>query len=305
MRVGLAFNNILSDYLVKTEGFCQIDSSLTSSNINYEIQRGNFDYILYMVNEQDVCLCQNLDLAEEKFKIESLVNSGISVIYISSEHIFNGYCGPYKVTDYADPLNVKGEVDLQNENIVLKNNGKIIRTSDFFMEYSYNFVTGLLRELAFNNIVNVENKRLVNPTYIPHFTEALVHVLNTGYDNYPDVLHIAGCEYINKYRFYLEVAEFWDFDQKLIKPVLNKTILSSKVGRTGGLDVNLSYRLKIPIYSHREGMVVMKETFTKETLLKQIKKGDLNNGYSNGCNGTSNLFFNCDSKNSRILINSN
>ncbi|MFA5317250.1 MAG: sugar nucleotide-binding protein, partial [Dehalococcoidales bacterium] len=137
---------------------------------------------------RQVYLCANLsggvDYCEKnpaqarRFYYDATVNvgnlcggSGASLIFISTDYVFDGANGPYKEEDGKDPLNLYGKLKLEAEEWIRGNLEKhiIARTTNVFgwdpQTVTPNYVMNLYRTLKSGKPFNAPSYLWGNPTY--------------------------------------------------------------------------------------------------------------------------------------------
>ena len=143
--------------------------------------------------------------------------SGARIVYFSSDYVFAGDAGPYHETDPIRPLNVYGKHKVLAEQ-ALPENALIVRTT---IVYGWelegkNFVYRLRKVLGDGKELRVPMDQLGNPTYAPNLAQAVLFLVQIGAHG---VYHVAGAKRVSRYEFALEIANIFDLNVNLIKPV--------------------------------------------------------------------------------------
>jgi dTDP-4-dehydrorhamnose reductase len=101
----------------------------------------------------------------------NVVSLGASVVYFSSDYVFDGTKGrPYVESDATNPIGVYGRTKLDGEREV--SDGWIVRSSWLFGWTGHNFVRTMLRLGAERDEVAVVDDQRGAPTYVGHLAEA-------------------------------------------------------------------------------------------------------------------------------------
>jgi len=107
---------------------------------------------------------------------------GASLIYISTDYVFNG-CSrcPYREFDTPNPLNTYGASKLAGEEMVRSFCRRffIVRTSWVFGAHGANFVTTMLRLGREQGRVRVVGDQVGSPTYARDLAGFLAHLAGT------------------------------------------------------------------------------------------------------------------------------
>jgi len=145
-----------------------------------------------------------------------------SVVFISSNGIYDGNNAPYGEDDEAKPVNYYGETKLEGELIAKKAkvNSAIVRP---ILMYGWNnpfergnIVTTALSQLKNNKRVAIYDDVYCNPLYAGNCAKAIWSIVNR--DKY-DVFNVAGGEIVNIYGLIRKAAEIFGLDTALIDPV--------------------------------------------------------------------------------------
>lgn len=130
-----------------------------------------------------------VDKAEDDFEAaekincfgpENLALSGVPLIHVSTDYVFNGQnCRPYAETDATAPCSVYGRTKSAGEQAVLKNadTALVIRTAWLYSEFGNNFVKTMRRLGQEKNSLNVVFDQVGTPTYAKDLAQAIVEIL--------------------------------------------------------------------------------------------------------------------------------
>lgn len=175
----------------------------------------------------------------------------ISVIFLSTDHIFDGMGGPYREdSKLTAPVNFYGQTKMSMEAVGNDfDNVKIVRTSTLF------FPKRVLPVLP-------EYPTFLNRSfmYLPDFASSLFEYANR-FQEMPKVLHLSGSEAISWYEFGLSLASVFKQDKEKISPRRKEIKNFSGAPRPykAGLNVTLSKRLGFKQYSVLDGIKQMRE----------------------------------------------
>jgi dTDP-4-dehydrorhamnose reductase len=121
------------------------------------------------------------------------------------------------------------------------------------------FVTAILGKLLAKGEptqFNVVSTLWGTPTYIPHLASALLDYC--VFEPKPDILNIAGADYVSRYTWAMLIADAWNADSNLILETdLVNTV--AKCPKKAGLSTELAVKLGIPIHSLMDGLLALKE----------------------------------------------
>jgi dTDP-4-dehydrorhamnose reductase len=132
---------------------------------------------------------------------------GASVVYISSDYVFDGAKGaPYVETDQPAPLSAYGRTKLAGEEATATANKRhfIVRSSWLFGIGGGNFVETMLRLAADHGEVLVVRDQVGSPTYTWHLAYGLVRLIE-GIEF--GIHHMAAAGHCSWYDFAREIFE--------------------------------------------------------------------------------------------------
>ncbi|MCP4410907.1 MAG: SDR family oxidoreductase [Gammaproteobacteria bacterium] len=231
--------------------------------LNQAILKIKPDAIIHSAAQTDVDACETQML--EAMSVNAGGTYGLGqvypgkIVYISTDYVFDGQMGPYTEMDAPNPINVYGWSKLGGE-LALRNRGKtndlIIRTTCLYDRDSANFITKIAKTLLAGKRVSVPITLYGNPTYIPHFAEA---VLEATRQDISGVLNIAGDQVVSRF----ELA--WNIGRILGVPNNSLIFAGHVYGNAprplnAGLITDKAKKLNLPLYSPTEGLEDALET---------------------------------------------
>lgn len=142
---------------------------------------------------------------------ETCARRGIGIIHISTDYVFDGSKGaPYLETDTAAPLGVYGRSKFAGEEQLRTATDRhvIVRTAWLYSPYGNNFLKTMLRLGAERQELSIVNDQYGNPTYAPHFADALLELSSraqgSGFEGW-GTYHLAGSGEATWYEFAREI----------------------------------------------------------------------------------------------------
>ena len=147
------------------------------------------------------------------------------IIHISSDYIFDGTNGPYSENDKPNPLGYYGRTKLASEN-VLKISGAmytILRTNVLYGTANSrpDFVRWVVKNVRERKQINIVTDQVNNPT----FTDDLVQAINRVIEfRKQGIYHVGGREFLSRFEFCEIIAEVFNLNKNLIKPILTEQL---------------------------------------------------------------------------------
>jgi dTDP-4-dehydrorhamnose reductase len=132
---------------------------------------------------------------------------GASVVYVSSDYIFDGIKGaPYVESDQVAPLSAYGRTKLAGEEATIAANKRhfVVRSAWLFGIGGPNFVETMLRLAASGNEVLVVRDQVGSPTYTWHLAYGIVRLIE-GIEF--GIHHMAAAGQCSWYEFAREIFE--------------------------------------------------------------------------------------------------
>ena len=163
------------------------------------------------------------------------------IIQLSTDYVFDGKAGQYNENSSVNPINVYGRTKLEAENF-LKENSKdslIIRTNvlyDYVSESPASFLNWVVKSLQDDKKINVVDDQWNNPTWTKSIAVAIDKAIKIELNG---LIHWGDNDYVSRYDFAIKIAETFQLNKKLIKPI--KTAELNQIAPRplkGGLDMD-------------------------------------------------------------------
>lgn len=171
----------------------------------------------------------NVDEAEKNFTLANQINSDAIknllenfnglFIYISTDYVFNGENGPYKIYDTVSPINKYGLSKLNGEILTARNSDNyiIIRANVIFdINSRASFLSWVLNSIKSQNEISVVNDQIGNPLSTVDLADFIFQSIS---NNYNGTFHVGSKDYKSRFEFAQLIAEIWRVDKNLILPI--------------------------------------------------------------------------------------
>ena len=202
--------------------FCDITNPLSIRDI---VSATSPDIII------NLAALTNVDLCEKRPDLAFSVNfAGLQniveifngpIIQLSTDYVFDGKAGQYNENSSVNPINVYGRTKLEAENF-LKENSKdslIIRTNvlyDYVSESPASFLNWVVKSLQDDKKINVVDDQWNNPTWTKSIAIAIDKAIKFELNG---LIHWGDNDYLSRYDFAIKIAETFQLNKKLIKPI--------------------------------------------------------------------------------------
>ena len=210
-----------------------IDADLDITNeyqVKTIIAENDPDIIVHLAAMTNVDGCElNPDQAYEvnvRGTVNLLNHFNGKFVLLSTDYVFDGNEGPYSENDTVNPKNVYGKTELEAERKVREFSADwlILRTNVVWNiggQYKASFVDWLVEELDEGNQVRIVTDQWNNPTH----TEDLGCVINELLKHDASGLyHYGSAEVLNRYDFARLIANIYNLDENLIKPIMTQEL---------------------------------------------------------------------------------
>jgi dTDP-4-dehydrorhamnose reductase len=228
------------------------------------------DVVLCPAAQPNVELCEIDPTATRRVNIEGLQNLIVAaveidatLVYFSSEYVFDGAKGSYCEGDVCLPLNEYGRQKLESEYMITTQLSRYIigRVSGVYdwEKQKRNFVVRLIESLESGQSVKVPLDQLITPTYAPNLAQ-IVRLLVEG--GHKGVLHLAGPVSLPRIDFARTIADVFDLDASLIMPVRTSELKLRAVRPYGaGLSTaKVRDLLDLPLATPLDGLRAMRDS---------------------------------------------
>ena len=260
--------------------FFQID--LTKKEQLVKIEQIKPDFIIHCAALTNVDYCE--DYPDEAYNQNVLASINIAEIapkigaylmHISTDSVFDGGKGNYKENDIPNPINIYGRTKLEAEQNISSIHACscIVRTNIYGWNKRDKFS---LAEWMLNKLTNNEELPALKDIYFsPMLVNDLAEVLFKLQERkYEGIIHIAGSETCSKLGFAYMIAEVFDLDKSLIKPIsIHELGLKAPRGKNTSLNVSKAEKkLKEHLPKVKGGLEKMKK-LREEGYVEELKYG--------------------------------
>jgi dTDP-4-dehydrorhamnose reductase len=192
-----------------------------------------------------------------KHLVDAANEARATIVYFSSDYIFDGLDGPYDELAPVNPLSRYGVQKLSAEHLILQraNEALIVRTTVVYgpEPQEKNFIYRLLNTLRKQENIAVAADQVGTPTYAPTLAEAVYDLLKAGVRG---VINVAGRDLVARDTFAREAASIFGEDPKLVQPVSTAELQQMALRPlNGGLcSVRAEERLERELPGYIEGL---------------------------------------------------
>jgi dTDP-4-dehydrorhamnose reductase len=162
--------------------------------------------------------CYSLNVCGTRNLVEGC-NKNTLFVYLSTDYIFDGKNGPYSEESAPKPISFYGSTKLEGERVVMNSGleNLIIRTTILYGNHKkLDFVRWVKNNLEYNNRIKIVDDQHGNPTSAQDLSEGIYFLIdkkNSG------IFNIVGRDYVSRYEFAKQIAEFYKLDTNLIKKI--------------------------------------------------------------------------------------
>lgn len=186
------------DYIINASAYTNVDLSETEREEAWKVNVKGVEY-----------------LAESARIIDA------RIIHISTDYIFDGKDGPYTENQKANPLGYYARTKLAAENVLTISGvlSTILRTNVLYggnQNCKSDFVRWLVNSLKEKKEVRIVTDQINNPTFVEDLVQGISKVIEF---NKTGVYNIGGKEFLSRFEFSEIIADFFNLDKSLIKPV--------------------------------------------------------------------------------------
>ena len=233
-QLGHAISSLLGDDRVLTASRRGAPSYELRIDLTEFATRTKLAYELIQQYEPDAVYCiggmTDVDACESDRKAAMLTNChgpailakvaatfGLPFIYISSDYVFDGKCGPYAEDAAPNPVSIYGCSKWQGELGIQAVHPKalIVRTTVVYGpdKGGKNFVYRLCRCLQRQQPIRVPCDQISTPTYCEDLARGVIALVASGAAG---VYHVSGPETLSRLEFAIKTAEALQLDSSII-----------------------------------------------------------------------------------------
>ena len=152
---------------------------------------------------------------------EACEKNKIKIFFISSDYVFDGKKNIYYEKDELHPLNYYGKTKAIGEKVIqlLDTDHVIVRTTVLYGIGGIGkkpFTSWVIENLKIGKEIKVVKDQFNNPTFVDNLAEILLKLYEK---NAFGVFHVVGKDNVSRYKFALKIAEIFNLNKKLIKPI--------------------------------------------------------------------------------------
>ena len=182
--------------------------------------------------ERELDLATVVNVAGTETVARLCQQSGVRLIFMSTEYVFDGIGGPYREHDTPNPSTHYGRTKWEAEQKVaeLAGDWSIVRTS---IVYGWphpgkrNFVPWLIGHLGQGQPYYAPTDVYRTPVYVRHLVEGVATLVD---GRSPGIHHIAGRDWVTMMTFAQEVANSFGLDRNLVVPKAESAARSERLG---------------------------------------------------------------------------
>jgi dTDP-4-dehydrorhamnose reductase len=161
------------------------------------------------------------------------------LMYISTDHLFDGKKAFYTEEDLSNPVNMYGKTKLLAEEKTLEivHDAVIVRTNFFGWsppEHPPTFGEWVYHNLKEQKSMTLFTDYYFTPIEVTYLAEAIQRITTT---DFLGIINIAGCERCSKYDFGITLADIFNFDPS---PIIPTTIAPDSFRAPRQQDLSLS-----------------------------------------------------------------
>ena len=217
------------------EDFKYISIDITDENLlKLELEKCNPDVIVNTAAMTNVDACENDKLGCDTLNVEVVQylkeyseKNNTHLIHISTDFIFDGKQGYYKETDAPNPLSYYGLSKLKSEEVLTnsKIDYTILRTilvyGKVYDMTRNNIVLWVRQMLSEGKGITIVDDQYRTPTYV----EDLAMACKLSIDKKAQgIFNISSTELLSVYEIAKQIAEVFQLDKNLIKPISTSTL---------------------------------------------------------------------------------
>jgi len=198
------------------------------NSIRRFVQIASADWVIHCAAITDVDRCEREPATAEAVNatatrqlMSAVGETACSVLYISTDYVFDGRSGPKCENDTPNPINVYGNTKLQGEKAVAEAGSRhaIVRSSSFLGVGGPDrptFAESMVRHMQNSPPLLVATDQRSNITPVEYLAAAIIEIVAAGHSG---IWHAAGAEILSRYDFALRLARLFGLSERVVEPV--------------------------------------------------------------------------------------
>ena len=185
------------------------------------------DIVIHTASETNVDKCEIQKEHAWRVNVEGTLNIAVScgefnvkLVCISTDYVFDGEKGWYSEEDCPNPISHYGLTKLEGEKQVIRHckNYAILRTSVLYGRHPYkqDFATWVINRLKQSQEITVVEDHINTPTLANNLAEMIIEIAKK---NLSGLYHASGSERISRFEFAKRIAETFNLNPDLIRPI--------------------------------------------------------------------------------------
>ncbi|MHA1271505.1 MAG: dTDP-4-dehydrorhamnose reductase family protein [Candidatus Helarchaeota archaeon] len=240
------------------------------------VKKINPKFIIHCAAITQIIFCEKMPNLSYEINVEGTQNicdaaneTKSKIIYISTDHIFDGELGYYAEYDTPNPISTYGKTKYLGEQVIQESGLRynIIRTFfygfDIVNNSKYNFICSIINKLKNNRPIKGYRDIFFTPIFVNNLVECIIEL---SYRNINGVFNLAGSERISHLEFIKKVAKVFGLNENLIKI---EEFKKTKWSKLRGPDLSLGIHkalinLKSQLLNIESGLNFMKNLYEKD-----------------------------------------
>jgi len=164
--------------------------------------------------------CWNTNVTATRFIVDAARETKSSIIFISTDFVFDGTNGPYKEDDVPNPVNYYGSSKLAAEKAIMESGldwcvaRTVLVVGKTENGQRQNILSWVKEKLEKKESIKVVDDQVRTPTFVDDLANGILLVLEK---NAKGIFHIAGKDTLTPYQVAKATAEFLQLDSNLIE----------------------------------------------------------------------------------------
>ncbi len=174
----------------------------------------------YCEREPALCTVLNRDA------VGWMAATGIPIVQVSSDYVFDGKSGPYRELDETGPINSYGKTKLESEQLTLAGSSKslIVRTMTLWGKgrgAKTSFVEFVRNSLSSGKTIRIVTDQWGNPTLAEDLALSIWKLVEGGHSG---LFNVVGSEWNSRFEWAQAIAAYYGLDGSLIHPCLTSDL---------------------------------------------------------------------------------